>query len=170
MRMMRTFFYANKSLITLEKEINKYLVNINYWLCANKLLLNVMSLTSVCLVYPHFLYGIIIWGNTYSTTTIIPFERNSFSYYNLFWTPRSHQPSIYKIEIHLLKFNDLVYLHTTMLLFDFHVGNVPEYFADFFTFVNKICHYNTRRSSCSVVIHCLGCLQSNCNYKFVYLV
>jgi hypothetical protein len=34
-------FYANKSLITLEKEINKYLVNINDWLCAIKLSLNI---------------------------------------------------------------------------------------------------------------------------------
>jgi hypothetical protein len=34
-------FYANKSLITLEKEINKHLVNINDWLCANKLSLNI---------------------------------------------------------------------------------------------------------------------------------
>jgi hypothetical protein len=39
------------------------------------------------------------------------------------------------------------FLHTALLIFDFHAGNIPEYFSDFFTSVNKIHHYNTRLAS-----------------------
>jgi hypothetical protein len=48
-----------------------------------------------------------------------------------------------------LNWIELVYLHTALLMFDFHAGNIPEYFSDFFTSANKIHQYNTRLASCS---------------------
>lgn len=187
-----------KSLITLEKEINKYLVNINDWLCTNKLSLNIdksnfiifhtvqkkklspvrltlnncdlkeetkirylgilfdsnlswkqhishlsrkikrnigaiskvrhyvntIVLTNLyySLVYPYFLYGIVIWGNTYSTTTkpISLLQKRAVRIIT-FSEFQDHTIPLF-IKLKLLKFNDLVYLHTALLMFDFHAG------------------------------------------------
>ena len=59
---------------------------------------------------------------------------------------QSHTNPLF-IKLKLLKFDDLVYLHTALLMFDFHAGNLPEYFGDFFIPVNKIHHHNTRLAS-----------------------
>ena len=40
----------------------------------------------------------------------------------------------------------LLLLHA-LLMFDFHAGNISEYYSDFFTSVNRIHHYNTRLAS-----------------------
>ena len=110
------------------------------------------------LVYPFLTYGLVAWGNTYSSSinslfilqkkvvTLITFS----SFYE-------HTNSLF-IKLEILKLYDLVFYQNAILMYDFYNGHLPELFDMFFFPVNH--NFNTRlasRSSCSI-------LQTRTNY------
>ena len=96
------------------------------------------------LVYPFLIYGIIFWGNTYKTTfnplfvlqkkvvRIIAFEN--------FDAPSS---PIFKC-LSILKLPDLVTLHVSVFMHEFHQNLLPSVFDNFFVDVRDLHTYNTR--------------------------
>ena len=54
-------------------------------------------------------------------------------------------------RLKIIKFPDLVFLHTALFMYDYHTGNLPISFKSYFTNVNEKHNYNTR-------------LASKCNY------
>ena len=51
------------------------------------------------------------------------------------------------IDLKILKFHDIVWLQSAIFMHDFHHGNLPVAFNQFFLLVNKRHGYNTRSAS-----------------------
>ena len=62
-------------------------------------------------------------------------------------------------KLKILKLPDLVFLHTALFMYDFHSGNLPVSFSNFFLQVNQKHSYNTRLSSKSS--YCLPKVRTN---------
>ena len=72
------------------------------------------------LIYPYFTYGILAWGNTYSSTVnpLVTLQKNvlriiTFSDY------REHTSPLFA-NLNILKFCDLVYFHNAIFMHDYH--------------------------------------------------
>ena len=59
---------------------------------------------------------------------------------------QAHSNPIF-LELKILKFPDLVFLYTSLFMYDFHSNNLPISFKSYFTSVNQKHSYNTRLSS-----------------------
>ena len=44
----------------------------------------------------------------------------------------------------IIKFEDIIFLHNAIFMYDFHSGTLPPAFSNYFTAVNKRHKYNTR--------------------------
>ena len=82
------------------------------------------------LIYPFLTYGIIIWGNTYMTTlhplTLLQkkvMRLITFSNFDEHTNP-------------LFKRNDLIFLHNSLFMYDFHNNKLPLPFKSFFYLLN----------------------------------
>ena len=153
-------FYSHKNLHSLEEKLNHEFININEWLRANKLSLNVEK-SNFVIFHPHqkkspfpliskyaisilkkkkcFKYlGIFIKSNnspTKKTVRII-----TFSHF------QSHTSPIFK-KLNLLKLSDIVKLHTILFMHQYYNDRLPKAFNDFFCLVKHKHRYNTRLAS-----------------------
>ena len=110
---------------------------------------NLKTLTNLyySLIYPFLIYGISAWGNTYKSTLtpIINSQKRglwiiTFSNYN------DHSNPLFK-ALEIIKFEDIIFLHNAIFMYDFHSGTLPPAFSNYFTAVNKRHKYNTRLAS-----------------------
>lgn len=99
------------------------------------------------LIYPYFIYGIVVWGNTYHHTInpLFILQKKAVRIMT-FADFKEHTNPIF-IDLKILKFHDLVWLQTAIFMHDFHHGNLPVVFNQFFLLVNKRHDYNTRSAS-----------------------
>ena len=118
-----------------EENKSKYRYNlpVKYYLNRNTLI-NLYN----ALIYPFLIYSIIIWGNTYPTTThpLLVLQKKAtrimtFSQLNAHFSPLFRDLSI-------LKFPDLVAFHTAIFMYKFYNNILPSVFTNLFTPVNKI--------------------------------
>ena len=99
------------------------------------------------IVFPFLIYGVLIWGNTYKTNIypLVILQKKAiriitFSHF------QSHTSPLFK-KFNLLKLPDIVYLYTAVFMHQFHKGNLPEKFNNYFTLVSNQHSYNTRLAS-----------------------
>ena len=99
------------------------------------------------LIYPFLIYGIVAWGNTYTSTLnpIFILQKRvirilTFSDY------KEHTNPLFK-TLAILKLPDLVFFYNAILMYDFRSGKLPSSFDNFFLQVCKRHHYNTRLAS-----------------------
>jgi len=92
-------------------------------------------------------YGITAWGNTYPTTTqpLLLLQKRALRLITFSGYREHTNPFFVKFEI--LKFHDLVKYNNAILVFNFHLGNLPEVFDNFFTPVSLQHRYRTRLAS-----------------------
>ena len=97
--------------------------------------------------YPFLIYGLISWGNTYSSTTqpLVILQKRAmrmitFSKYH------EHSSPIFK-HLNIVKLPDLVFLNIAVFMHKFHNRRLPCVFDTFFFQVNKKHNYNTRSAS-----------------------
>ena len=83
------------------------------------------------LVYPHMIYGLIIWGN--SNTNRLQNKQNKivnimhFSNYGKAFDPISYKRS------NLLKLSDICHIQLALFIYDFQAFNLPSIFKNYFT-------------------------------------
>ena len=98
------------------------------------------------LIYPYLIYGIVAWGNTYTSSTNPLFLLQKKLIITTFSDYLDHTNSIF-LALNILKFQDLVFYHNALFMYDFHSGNLPHIFSTFFSPVNQKHSYNTRLAS-----------------------
>jgi len=99
------------------------------------------------LIYPFLTYGLISWGNTYSSTTQPLFIlRKRAMRVMTFSKFHEHSSPIFK-HLNIVKLPDLVFLNIAVFMYTFHNRRLPSVFDTFFTQVNKRHNYNTRSAS-----------------------
>ena len=213
-------FSSGKKLQTLELNLNRDLISVNQWLCANKLSLNIdksnfvifrppqkkvnyniklkidnkdikemksikylgvyidchlkwkehilevskklargigillklrhfVNLASLVqvyysIIYSFLTYGIIVWGNTYSSNLqpLIILQKKAIRIIT-FSDFRAHTSPIFK-QLSLLKLCDVVELQTALFMYQYNKGILPDLFTDFFTPVRSKHQYQTR--------------------------
>jgi hypothetical protein len=99
------------------------------------------------LIYPFFIYGIVVWGNTYPTTLqpIYILQKKAvrimtFSRFD------EHSSPLFK-QLKIIKLFDLVTYNIAIFMFKFHNNSLPSIFNTLFTPVNKVHSYNTRHAA-----------------------
>ena len=99
------------------------------------------------IVFPFLIYGVLIWGNTYKSNIypLVILQKKAiriitFSHF------QSHTSPLFK-KFNLLKLPDIVHLYTAVFMHQFHKGNLPEKFNNYFTLVSNQHSYNTRLAS-----------------------
>ena len=109
--------------------------------------------TNICinlyysLIYPFLIYGVVIWGNTYlsSTNPLYILQKKVVRLIN-FSSFRDHTNSLF-LKMKILKFHDLVFFNTAIFMYDYFNGFLPKFFNGFFTSVNQKHNYATRFAS-----------------------
>ena len=100
------------------------------------------------LIYPFLIYGIIVWGNTYtiSLNPLFILQKKAVRIIT-FSSFDQHSSPLFKY-LNIIKFFDLVKLHISIFLYKFLNNQLyPLVFCDFFISVNKIHKFNTRLAS-----------------------
>ena len=99
------------------------------------------------LIYPFLTYGLISWGNTYSSTTqpLFILQKRAMRVMT-FSKFHEHSSPIFK-HFKIVKLPDLVFLDIALFMYKFHNRCLQSVFDTFFTQVNKRHDYNTRSSS-----------------------
>ena len=99
------------------------------------------------LIFPYLTYGIVAWGNTYTSTLnpIVILQKRvirmiTFSDYN------EHTSPLFK-KLNICKLSDLAFLYTANCMHDFAFSKLPSPFDNFFVEISKAHHYNTRLAS-----------------------
>ena len=84
------------------------------------------------LIYPYFIYGIVVWGNTYHHTTnpLYILQKKAIRIMT-FSDFKEHTNPIF-IDLKILKFHDLVQFQTAIFMLDFRYGNLPVVFNQFY--------------------------------------
>ena len=99
------------------------------------------------LIYPYLIYGIVVWGNTYTSSTNPLFLlKKKLVRIITFSDYLDHTNSIF-LALNILKFQDLVFYHNALFMYDFHSGNLPHIFSTFFSPVSQKHSYTTRLAS-----------------------
>ena len=107
---------------------------------------NLKTLTNLyySLIYPFLIYGISAWGNTYkSTLTPIINSQKRGLWIITFANHNDHSNPLFK-ALAIIKFEDIIFLHNAIFMYDFHSGTLPPAFSNYLTAVNKWHKYNTR--------------------------
>ena len=96
------------------------------------------------IIYPFLTYGVMIWGNTYTSTIkpLITLHKKairviSFSNYT--------SPLFFKLNI--LKVPAIVLFNTALFMYEYNQGTLPKVFDEMFTPVRSKHQYNTRLAS-----------------------
>ena len=99
------------------------------------------------LIYPHLIYGIVIWGNSRSSyLTQLQNKQNKivnimhFSPHGRLFDPLSYKRS------NILKIGDLCLIQSATFLFDFKNGNLPPIFNNYFKLKSENCNIRTRNN------------------------
>lgn len=112
-------------------------------------LVNMSTLIQIyySLIYPYLNYGLITWGNTYSTSlkALVTLQKRAIRIIT-FSDFRAHSSPLFK-NLELLKLNDLIYMHNVLFMHDYHRNHLPSVFDDFFKSVKTVHQYNTRLAS-----------------------
>ena len=99
------------------------------------------------LIHPFLTYGIIIWGNTYSTTLqplyILQKKAVRIMTFSSF---DEHSTPLFRL-LAIMKLSDLVTFHIALFMHKFHNKLLPSYFDSFFNPVLRIHNYNTRSAA-----------------------
>ena len=118
-------------------------------LCKARHYVNIDILTNLyyCLIYPYLIYGIVTWGHTYESTTnsLFILQKKALRLIT-FSTFSAHTNSIFH-SLKIIKFPDLVFLHTALLMHDYYSNNLPTSFKSYFNEIKQKHNYNTRLAS-----------------------
>ena len=108
---------------------------------------NILVNLYYALIYPFITYGLIIWGNVYSSTVkpLIILQKKvvriiTFSKFD------AHSSSLFK-QLNIIKLTDLVNLHVVLFMYKYHNNLLPPTFDNFFTPVCNVHSQNTRLAS-----------------------
>ena len=96
---------------------------------------------------PFLTYGILSWGNAY-TTTLQPLyilQKKAMRIIT-FSNFDQHSTPLFRL-LNIIKLYDLLTLHISVFMFKFHNRLLPSYFDFFFTQVKEIHKYNTRSAA-----------------------
>ena len=99
------------------------------------------------LIHPFLIYGIIAWGNTYSTTLqpIVILQKKALRLMT-FSKFDEHSSPLFK-KLNIIKLNDLVSYHIALFMYRFKNRLLPLVFDTFFPEVSEIHQYNTRSAA-----------------------
>ena len=99
------------------------------------------------IIYPFLTYGLLIWGNTYSTNLkpLITLQKRAIRTIT-FSKPDEHSEPLFK-ELEILKLTDLVTLHNALFMYHYYYNLLPSSFENFFQTVASVHSYNTRLAS-----------------------
>ena len=90
------------------------------------------------------IYGIIAWGNTYSTTLQPLFILQKRAIRLMTFTSfHEHSSPIFR-KLNIIKLDDLIY---HIFMYRFNNSLLPSAFDAFFSKVSEIHHYNTRSAA-----------------------
>ena len=107
---------------------------------------NLASLVQVyySIIYSFLTYGIIVWGNTYSSNLqpLIILQKKAIRIIT-FSDFRAHTSPIFK-QLSLLKLCDVVEHQTALFMYQYNKGILPNLFTYFFTPVRSKHQYQTR--------------------------
>ena len=131
------------------KKINSGLYAIN----KAKLVLNTKHLTTLyyALIYPHLLYGITLWGNTYNLylNRLVVLQKRVIRIITN--SPfRAHTEHLFE-QLKLLKLPDIYKLEVAKTVMKFHTNTLPKSLCDAFKKLPNTYH-NTRQSNTYKVI------------------
>ena len=105
------------------------------------------------------MYGIIAWGNTYSTTLqpLLILQKRAI---RLMTFTSFHEPSspIFR-TLNIIKLDDLISYHIAVFMYRLNNSLLPSAFDAFFSKVSEIHHYNTR--SAAKRLYCLPKARTN---------
>ena len=111
------------------------------------------------LIYPFLTYGLITWGNTY-TSSLQPLISLQKKVMRVITFSRFDAPSEPLFKKHrLLKLTDLVYFQNSLFMFDYHSNILPSTFGNYFVLINMRHNYSTRLASTSS--YCLPIVRTN---------
>ena len=104
-------------------------------------------------------YGLISWGNTYSSTTqpLFILQKRAMRVMT-FSKFHEHSSPIFK-RLNVVKLPDLVFLTIAVFVYKFHNRRLPSVFDTFFAQVSKRHNYNT--SSASNMFYTLPKVRTN---------
>jgi hypothetical protein len=108
---------------------------------------NILVKLYYAIIYPFFLYALIIWGNTYPTTLkpLVVLQKKAICI--ITFSPfDEHSSPIFK-RLRLTKLSDLITLLMTTFMYKFHNCLLPLNFNDYFSPVPQLHSYNTRLAS-----------------------
>ena len=108
---------------------------------------NILHQLYYSIIYPFLTYGLLIWGNTYSTTLkpLITLQKRAIRTIT-FSKPDEHSEPLFK-ELEILKLTDLVTLHNALFMYHYYYNLLPSSFENFFQTVASVHSYNTRLAS-----------------------
>ena len=83
------------------------------------------------LIYPFLTYGLSVWGNTYSTTLrlLLNLQKRAIRI-TTFSKPDEHSEPLFK-ALGILNLTDLVILHNTLFMYQYHNNLLPTSFKNF---------------------------------------
>lgn len=98
------------------------------------------------IIYSFLIYGVLTWGNTYKTNIhpLVVLQKKAIRI--TFSDFRAHTTPLLR-KLNLLKFSDIVNLHTALFMLRYSKGNLPVNFDGFFNPVNSKHPYRTRIAS-----------------------
>ena len=86
--------------------------------------INVLSNLYYALIYPFLIYGIIAWGNTYSTTLQPLFILQKRAIRLMTFTSfHEHSSPIFR-KLNIIKLDDLISYHIAVVMYD---STIPDY-------------------------------------------
>ena len=99
------------------------------------------------LKYPFLTYGVLLWGNTY-TSTLNPLILLQKRVVRIICFAKfdDHSSPLFK-NLNLLKFENFVYVTNSLFMYDYYRNVLLDAFTDFFVQVKRKHNYNTRLAS-----------------------
>jgi hypothetical protein len=113
--------------------------------------LHILKQLYYTLIYPYLTYALPVWGNAYQSNLDTLRSQKKAVRIMTFSSFRAHSTPLFK-HCETLKFVDLIYYQNALFMFDFHVGNLPAVFDNFFQNVSEVHNYNTR-SSAKIILY-----------------
>ena len=98
------------------------------------------------LIFPHLMYGIIIWGSIYLTSLQTLQHKAIRAIAKL--KSKDRVIPIYK-QYNLLKTNDIYRLEIAKFMHHFQTKSLPFIFTDYFMYLKDCHHHKTRISNCT---------------------
>ena len=89
------------------------------------------------LIYPFLTYGVLLWGNTYTSTLnpLILLQKRVVRI-TCFAKFGDHSSPLFK-NLNLLQFENLIYITSLLFMYDYYRNVLPDAFTDFFLFKLK---------------------------------